>query len=57
MLVITLTLHPSGSGIHQIIKMPTVNIKSHGIGIVSIPFIIFGFFGYTKKIIKSGKLE
>lgn len=48
--VITMILHPSGGDIEHLIKISNVIAASHTIALFSIPFIMFGFWGLSKRI-------
>ncbi len=48
--VITMVLHPAGGDINHLIKISPVIISSHTIAIISVPFIILGFWGLSKRI-------
>lgn len=47
---ITMMLHPVGGNIQHLIKITPVIMTSHIIALFSVPFILFGFWGLTKKI-------
>ncbi|NVJ46602.1 MAG: hypothetical protein HWE07_05720 [Cytophagia bacterium] len=50
LMIITMTLHPVGGNIQQLLKITTIAIVSHSIAIFSIPFSVFGFWGITRKL-------
>lgn len=51
LIVLTMVLHPSGGNIQQIIITSKVITSTHILAICCLPFIFFGFYGLTKRII------
>jgi len=47
---ITMALHPVGGNIQHLIKISPVIMTSHIIALFSVPFILFGFWGLTKRL-------
>ncbi len=47
LMVLTMVLHPSGGSLEHIVKISKIAIISHSIGILSVPFIAFGFWGLS----------
>jgi len=50
LMIITMGLHPAGGSIEHLIKISSVIIITHSLAIISIPFIVFGFWGLTKRL-------
>ena len=48
LMVVTMVLHPAGGSLEHLLKSSSMIIAAHSIGIVSIPVIIFGFWGLTR---------
>ncbi|MFT6871292.1 MAG: hypothetical protein ACJAVN_000289 [Roseivirga sp.] len=48
--IITMVLHPVGGDIDHLINISTVIIASHTLALFSIPFLMFGFWGLSRKI-------
>lgn len=48
--VITMVIHPVGGSIDHLINISTVIIASHTLALFSIPFLMFGFWGLSRKI-------
>jgi len=49
-MVITMALHPAGGSIAHLFKVITMVIITHSIAILSVPIILFGFWGLTKRL-------
>lgn len=47
---ITMVLHPVGGDIQHLISISPIIMTSHIIALFSLPFILFGFWGLSKKI-------
>lgn len=50
LIVATMVLHPAGGSIEHILKVKTMIIVTHSIAILSMPFCMIGFWGFTKKL-------
>ncbi|MEL6556944.1 MAG: hypothetical protein AAFQ94_02095 [Bacteroidota bacterium] len=50
LMICTMILHPSGGSIERLIAISDSIITAHSIAIFSIPFVLFGFYGLTKKL-------
>ncbi len=50
LMIITMGLHPAGGSIEHLIRISPVIIITHSLAIVSIPFMLFGFWGLTKML-------
>lgn len=48
--VITMVIHPVGGSIDHLINISKVIIVSHTIALFSIPFLLFGFWGLSRRI-------
>lgn len=48
--VITMVIHPVGGNIDHLINISGVIIVSHTIALFSIPFLMFGFWGLSRRI-------
>ena len=57
LMVITMVLHPSGGNIEHILKIKTIIIVSHSLAILSIPFVAFGFWGFSTALINKSRLS
>lgn len=47
---LTMALHPAGGSVEHLIKISSVIIISHSLALVSIPIILFGFWGLTQRL-------
>ena len=56
LLTLTMVLHPVGGSIEHLIKITTIIIVSHSIAIACIPFLIFGFWGFTRQFSNNNPL-
>lgn len=50
LMIFTMILHPAGGSIERIIAISGTIITAHTIAIFSLPFILFGFYGLSKKL-------
>jgi hypothetical protein len=50
LLVLTMLLHPAGGSIEHLLKIIPLIIVTHSIAILSLPFCMIGFWGFTKKL-------
>jgi hypothetical protein len=57
MTVVTMVLHPSGGDPGHIFKIRNVLIFSHSIAILSLPFLLFGFYGLTVSLKTKSRLS
>ena len=57
LMVFTMVLHPTGGNIEHIVKISKLAIISHSIGILSVPFIAFGFWGLAQHLNTESKLS
>ena len=48
LLTLTMILHPTGGSIEHILQIKHVAITSHALAIMSLPFLVLGFFGLSK---------
>ena len=46
----TMVLHPAGGSIEHLIKISSVIIISHSLALLSIPIILYGFWGLTQRL-------
>jgi len=56
-IIVTMVLHPSGGSLEQIIKISKLITITHTLAIVCLPFILFGFYGLSKKLKDKWKLS
>lgn len=57
MLVVTMVLHPSGGNIAQIMKIHNLAIITHALAILSLPVLVFGFYGLTTSLLTASRLS
>lgn len=57
LIIITMVIHPSGGSIEYIIKISKTITIAHSLAILSLPIILFGFYGLTKKLLDKWKLS
>lgn len=50
LMICTMILHPAGGSIERIIAISDTIIIAHSLAIFSLPFILFGFYGLSKKL-------
>lgn len=55
--IATMMLHPSGGSIEHIIKISKQLRLTHSLAICCLPFILFGFYGLTIKLLDQRKLS
>jgi hypothetical protein len=48
LLTVTMVLHPTGGNFEHLLKMTKMIVVSHSLAILSIPFCVFGFWGFYK---------
>lgn len=48
LITVTMVLHPAGGSIEKIIKLKTLIMGTHALAVLSIPFCMIGFWGFTK---------
>lgn len=53
--ILTMVLHPSGGSIEHIIKIAAPLQMTHSLAIYCLPFILFGFYGLTHRLLGSWK--
>ncbi len=51
LIIITMVLHPSGGSIEKIISISNSITITHSLAILSLPVILFGFYGLTNKLL------
>jgi len=56
MIIVTMVLHPSGGSIDHIIEISKLITIIHALAILSLPFILFGFYGLTFRLLDKWKL-
>lgn len=57
LMVLTMVLHPTGGDIGHIIKISRMAIIAHSIGVLSVPFTTFGFYGLSKSLQTDSKVS
>ncbi len=57
LMILTMVLHPAGGDLKHIIKISNVLIISHSIGILSMPFVLFGFYGLSENLLTKNRLS
>jgi hypothetical protein len=57
LMVLTMVLHPTGGDIEHILKIANIGIISHSIGILSVPFTAFGFWGLAHRLQTSNRFS
>jgi len=50
LITITMILHPAGGDIPHLLRMKTFIITTHCMAIASIPLMVFGFWGLTRRL-------
>jgi hypothetical protein len=48
LITVTMVLHPAGGSIEKILKMKALLMGSHALAVLSMPFCLIGFWGFTK---------
>jgi len=48
--IIAMTLHPSGGSFEYLLKISNIIIASHSFALLSVPAILFGFWGLTRRL-------
>lgn len=56
MIIVTMVLHPSGGSIKHIIEISKLITITHALAIFSLPFILFGFYGLTYRLLDKWRL-
>jgi hypothetical protein len=57
LLTVTMVLHPTGGSFDHILKMTKMIVVSHTLAILSVPFCMFGFWGFYKSFRKDQNLS
>lgn len=57
LLTITMVLHPVGGGLRHLLEISTILISTHAIAIVSLPFLLYGFWGLTYRLDNTNTLS
>ncbi|WP_299682106.1 DUF6796 family protein [uncultured Dokdonia sp.] len=57
LVILTMVLHPLGGSIEHIINITTLIIVTHALAIFCLPFILFGFYGLTMKLMDESKVS
>ncbi|MEM1122546.1 MAG: hypothetical protein AAGJ18_19035 [Bacteroidota bacterium] len=57
LIIATMILHPSGGSIKYIIKIAGIITGAHALAIFSLPFVTFGFYGLTFRLLDKWKLS
>jgi hypothetical protein len=57
LMILTMVLHPAGSNLQSILKIYNIAIISHSIAVLSIPFILFGFWCLAQYLETPNKLS
>ena len=50
LMTVTVGLHPAGGGIEHLTRITTLIVVTHTIAIISVPILLFGAWGITKKL-------
>lgn len=48
--IVTMTFHPSPSGMEEIVRLMAVVTFTHGLALASVPLNLFGFLGLTRRL-------
>lgn len=57
LVIITMVFHPVGGNFEHLLKISKMAIISHGLAIISIPILAFGFWGLTVRLGKNDSLS
>jgi len=57
LMILTMVLHPAGGDFEHIVRISNVLIISHSIGILSMVFVLFGFFGLSENLTTENRLS
>ena len=55
--ITTMALHPAGGSLEHLVQITTPLKFTHGLALFCLPFILFGFYGLSKKLLDSWKLS
>ncbi len=50
LMIVTMVLHPVGGDFNHLVKIFTMGKIAHGIAILSLPFVTYGFWGLTRRL-------
>lgn len=50
LMVVTMSLHPVGGNFEHLLRISSAIIITHSIALVTVPMILFGFWGLTKRL-------
>ena len=50
LITITMVLHPMGGSVEHLRAVSTILISTHALAIVSLPFLLFGFWGLSNRL-------
>jgi hypothetical protein len=57
LLIVAMTFHPSGGSIDNIVATKLSFMTSHSLAILSLPFVIFGFFGLSSALLTKSQIS
>ena len=55
--IIVMALHPAGGSIAEIIQIKTMIMITHALAICCVPFMLFGFYGLSKRLMDKCQLS
>lgn len=50
LMILTMVLHPVGGNFNHLLRIVTIGIVAHSIAIMSVPFVAYGFWGFTQRL-------
>jgi len=50
LMIVTMVLHPVGGDFHHMVRIVNIGTISHAIGLLSIPFALYGYWGIMAKM-------
>ncbi len=56
LVIVTMVMHPSGGSMERILSISKTITITHALAIFSLPFISFGFYGLTHKLMDTRKI-
>lgn len=57
LIIVTMVLHPSGGDFERIIRISKTITMAHSLAILSLPVLLFGFYGLTLRLMDKWKLS
>lgn len=57
LMIVTMVLHPVGGDFNHLLRIASIGMIAHGIAILSVPFVAYGYWGLTQKLSEASFLS